>query len=173
MISYTNLKNCKDMETYFFKEINDFIIVCKNENIFQIERLNYKKDSNSINYCYLISFKIKYCNSLDMYSLIYNNSINDYNIISDYNFTNAPNDCSINMTRFDKLIENLEISTNENEEKNEENLENLISSIFTENIYNSTLIENYNTNKNNLSLDIKEDDFQKIIEGLKREICQI
>ena len=97
------------METYFFNETNDFVLICKNGNQFQVERLNYKKDNNinnnyKISYCYLITLKINYCNSLDKFSLIYNNTINDYNLISDYNFTNEENDCSIDIIKNDILF---------------------------------------------------------------------
>ena len=109
LISYSILQKCKNMETYFFNETNDFVLICKNGNQFQVERLDYKKDNNinnnyKISYCYLITLKINYCNSLDKFSLIYNNTINDYNLISDYNFTNEENDCSIDIIKNDILF---------------------------------------------------------------------
>ena len=110
-ISYSHLSNCNDIKTYYFNELNEFVMICKNQNNFQIQRYNFKNTNNTnnyINYYFLSKLEIKYCNSLDMYSLIYNNSINEYNIICDYNFTTGTNDCLINEISNDLLYKDPE-----------------------------------------------------------------
>ena len=105
-ISYSTLFNCKDMKTYYFNEMDEFVLICKNENNFQIQKLNFKENINNnnyINYCYLYNLEIKSCKILDMYSLTYNNSINSYNIITDYNFTRDSNECIINETNYNLI----------------------------------------------------------------------
>lgn len=92
-ITYATLDTCIDMETYFFIEKNEFVLLCrKNKNTFFIQR--YKYTMTQLIYIYSSKITINStCNELNEYSLIYNNTIDDYNLITNYNFLENSNEC--------------------------------------------------------------------------------
>ena len=97
------------METYFFNETKQFVLVCQNYNSFELSILDYDsffvEDFSKIN-CSKKEFYIYPYIYFGNFSLIYNKSINDYDLIIDYNFTNFTNCTSCSYTsQKDVIIE--------------------------------------------------------------------
>ena len=155
-ISNSFEENCTHVKTYFFQETDKYGVVCQrfNELIFLIiDHENYE----------VIDRKIIYINCTDNngfageYSIIYNNSIEYYNLISEYNFTKNPS-CFFEMeeeTDFhrNKTNSGIEIGQKEIiEGKNPFNTHNIFSDeAFSESeLFNTDLnsLLNYSTNKN-------------------------
>ena len=86
----SNIQNCYDLDTYFFNETSQFILICKS-NIDELNMLifNYFSEGNYLSSnCKIKNFQINNCKSLNQFSFIYNTSTQNYNIIFDSNFTN-------------------------------------------------------------------------------------
>ena len=138
---------CQDFETFYFSETNEFVLICRKNNIFKLLIFN-SKDSQVIktNNCNSINFITKQltindCNAINIYSLIYNDSTSDYNIITDCNFTNNPKT---------DTSEDLKPTIVENEEDISTNIINLNHS-----------------DSNNITLNINKEDLENLINGLK------
>jgi hypothetical protein len=91
--------SCEDIKVFYYMETKQFSFVCKQSEKFITYYIN---DTNNINYfkcnkkeTILINcdYNQKYN---DSFSLIYNDTINYYNIITDYNFTKSKQICSFN-----------------------------------------------------------------------------
>ena len=89
-IEYLDFKDCRDLNTYFFNETNQFVLICKKNLEFKLKIIDYDSESNNFSSYTNKTFNMNNdCNSLNTFSLIYNNSINDYTLITDCNFTNC------------------------------------------------------------------------------------
>ena len=83
-------KNCKDIETYYFIETNEFALICKNLNVFKIIRFNSDNIQMILNSNICQNFLIKKeitidnCRNINDYSLIYFNKV--YSLITDCEF---------------------------------------------------------------------------------------
>ena len=88
-ISCESENNCKDFDTYYFPETNEFIFICKvNNNNIKATILNNSYTEEFRN-CHKRNFVLSGCNNANSFSLIYNDSSNDYNIITNCNFTDT------------------------------------------------------------------------------------
>ena len=87
-----NQYNCEDIETYFFKETNEFAYICKKKNIFKLIIFNSDDKKNILNSnCSQLNITNKIiivdeCQNINTYSLIYNNG---YHLITECNFPNS------------------------------------------------------------------------------------
>ena len=89
--SYT--EDCSKVRTYYFNETNKYGVICQrfNEFIFLIiNNQNIKVEKRKVIYFNCDNFR----GYNGEFSMIYNNSLGDYNIITDYNFTKNPT-CSL------------------------------------------------------------------------------
>ena len=170
--------NCEDLETYYFSETNEFVLICRKNNEFNLLRFNSKlsqalKTNNCNNNIIEKKLSIKDCDSINIYSIIYNDTINDYNIISDCNFTNNPQ----TETYKTEDLKNPEIenekdtsnTSNESDKKTEnENSEKIIN-INDLIIFPSSNINNLNNNNysNNITLNLNKEDLEIVIKGYK------
>ena len=90
---------CEDIKVFYYKETNQFSFVCKQSNKFIIYYINDTEKINNF-ICNKKETILINCDNNQKYngafSLIYNDSINYYNIITDYNFTKLNQICSFN-----------------------------------------------------------------------------
>ena len=85
-IYYSYEEDCSDIKVFYFNETDKFIRICKTQNKFillEIDHHSYEEINRKIIYINCTS-NSEYNGN---YSLIYNNSINDYNLITEYNFS--------------------------------------------------------------------------------------
>ena len=91
--------SCEDIKVFYYKETNQFSFVCKQSNKFIIYYINDTEKINNF-ICNKKETILINCDNNQKYngafSLIYNDSINYYNIITDYNFTKLNQICSFN-----------------------------------------------------------------------------
>ena len=176
-ITYATLDTCIDMETYFFIEKNEFVLLCrKNKNTFFIQR--YKYTMTQLIYIYSSKIIINStCNELNEYSLIYNNTIDDYNLITNYNFLENSNECLKHNIEFEIInqieeeidynitdkIKNDVIDDKEDDKTTENNSNKIIldnNNNMTEDNVNYQIDKGYvldilkNISKNNLNKDL-------------------
>ena len=123
--------SCEDIKVFYYKETKQFAFICKQSNKFIIYYINDINDNENINnfICNKKETILINCDNNQKYngafSLIYNDSINYYNIITDYNFTKSNQICSFNYPEKNiKIILNTTNGTNiiyheEEEEKSE------------------------------------------------------
>ena len=94
-VSFASISDCKSIEVYYFLKTDEFAFVCKNDNRLILIKFTY---SNYLKNIYeSIEFIINDCNYLNNFALIYNDTINDYNFITDCNFSDI-SICSLNST---------------------------------------------------------------------------
>ena len=94
-VSFASISGCKNIEVYYFLKTDEFAFVCKNDNRLILIKFSY---SNYLKNIYeRIEFIINDCNYLNNFALIYNDTINDYNFITDCNFSDI-SICSLNST---------------------------------------------------------------------------
>ena len=143
-INTSILSSCKDLETYYFEESGEFILLCKTGNYkFIIQR--YAIDSNDLNYKTSYEIILENCIYLKEYSLIYNKTVNNYNLITDCNFTETSSYCLIK------------------DDKNITNNENDYLDFETEEIISSVINDNYVDNTNKGIYIIDQDSFESYI----------
>ena len=124
--SFSNEEKCQDLETYYFNETSEFVIVSRNiYNNFNIIRIQYNNtDNNIIINTYKKNVIINECGSINKYLLIYNESVYDYNLITDCNFTEtlecSANNEVINNEIITEIVSD-ELSTSVREEEDELN----------------------------------------------------
>ena len=124
-IEYSQEYHCLNIETYFFSETNKFAFICKTFNEFILLIIDHTKKS-------VIQRKIIHINCIDNlgyngnFSLLYNNSFNYYNLITELNFTENPT-CSL------VYEENEDENINFNKTKNITNLETISKEFVNEN----------------------------------------
>ena len=82
------------METYYFEEKEEFILLCQIEN-YKFIMKRYNIISNSLNYINSLEFSVQGCSKLKEFSLIYNKTSEDYNLISDCNLIEDQKYCFI------------------------------------------------------------------------------
>ena len=92
-INNSYIENCSKVRTYFFNETKKYGVICQRFNEFIFLIISYQ--NTEVEKSKIIYFD---CDNFEGYngefSMIYNNSLGDYNIITDYNFTENPK-CSI------------------------------------------------------------------------------
>jgi len=89
---YYTFDYCEDIKALYFEEINQFIFLCKKSDKFVLKYIN---DSNNTicNKTEKIFIQCKEGKKYEgAFGLIYNNSFNYFNLITDYNFT-SNEDC--------------------------------------------------------------------------------
>ena len=79
------MSNCENIEVYYFNKTNDFAFICKNDKRFIVVKFTY--DNYLTSQYFKIEFILDDCNYLNNFALIYNDTINDYNFITDCNFS--------------------------------------------------------------------------------------
>ena len=143
-----NQYNCEDIETYFFKETNEFAYICKKKNIFKLIIFNSDDKKKILNSnCDQLNITNKIiivdeCQNINTYSLIYNNG---YHLITECNFPNSylnSSNNSFSILQEDKYNLDYEEKSNSSLEIM---LENKLYLDFIKEIANSTieiLIEN-------------------------------
>ena len=156
--------SCNNIETFYFSEKNEFVFICKKDkSIFYLLSFN-SDDSEKIKSgnCDDInqnSYTINECNSVNLFSVIYNNISNDYNIITDCSFIKKDNISSLT-TDEEELGEDdeddksdyLSINEEEKEEQsdnyniNKEELENLKKGLKDKDFSNISLSKNVEQN---------------------------
>ena len=139
------MSNCENIEVYYFNKTNDFAFICKNDKRFIVVKFTY--DNYLTSQYVKIEFILDDCNYLNNFALIYNDTINDYNFITDCNFSDI-SICSLNST---------EIKLEDNGDMKE---------IFISNMTDNELkIENFTFNFTD-----NEDYLKKLISDENREI---
>ena len=88
------ISKCNIMETYYFEEKEEFILLCQIEN-YKFIMKRYNIISNSLNYINSLEFSVQGCSKLKEFSLIYNKTSEDYNLISDCNLIEDQKYCFI------------------------------------------------------------------------------
>ena len=83
-ISHGYEKGCKNLKTYFFNDKNEFILSCKKSNYYYLYIFN--ADNLDINFQTKSLLLPNYNGAID---IIFNRTTNNYNIISDNNFTES------------------------------------------------------------------------------------
>ena len=79
---------CEEYDTYYFNETNEFIFICKVNNNIKATIFN-NSDIEEFRNCHKRNFVLDNYNKANSFSLIYNDSTNDYNLITNSNFTNT------------------------------------------------------------------------------------
>ena len=175
-------EDCSHVRTYFFKETNKYGVICQKSNEFIFLIIDHQQ-------LQVINKKIIYIECTDIreyngeFSMIYNNSIGDYNIITEYNFTensacytNQQEDTNYQTKNFSKIeIDNKEIIEDNNQysstyipsesifsnfepfNKNSESLNNTISQRFED----TTFYAEDQSNEKDSNSEINESSGQK------------
>ena len=147
-ISDNFVDNCVELKTFFFVEKNEFVLLCKKSHVYHLFIFDPNHFDTNIQ---RKNFSIPDYNG--KVSIIYDNKINDYNIIYDNNFTqscaefnqeqdtvNKENEDDIfeiefetqkndveNTNRREKIVEIITINSNQTKEQIIENIEEIIS----------------------------------------------
>ena len=165
-IKYTVLSNCVDMETYYFEETKEFVFLCrKNTNTFFIQRYSYKNEQ----LIYLNSFKLildSSCDKIKEYSLFYNNTNKDYNLLTDYNFIADNNNCQINKT--ENEIFYIDVNDTQEDSGNNGSEEEVVASHIIQNTFFNIVINKEQVEK--LLDDIDKSDLNQDIKGYIEDI---
>ena len=88
-ISYLYEKECSIIKSFYFHETDKYVLICKKFKEFILSTIDYDKKE-------VISKNRIYINCTDRneyngkFSLLFNNSINDYHLITDYDFIDNP-----------------------------------------------------------------------------------
>ena len=153
-------EDCSHIKAFYFEETKKFGVICQkyNEFILLIIDSNIKE---------VINRKIIYIDCKDNqfngeFSIIYNNSINDYNLISDYNFTDYPS-CSFEQKEYDDFTKNKTNSDIESGQKEifDDNNHFKTNHILSDEAFSE--LELFNTDTNSLKSNInKSKDYNKI-----------
>ena len=99
----SNFDKCFELDIQFYNETNQFVLICKENNLFTLLIYDYYSYSNSFSLIESRKINIKDCNCSNAFSLIYNNSINYYNLITNCNFTNRT--CCSHSQEREEIIE--------------------------------------------------------------------
>ena len=156
-----NQQKCEEFETYYYSETNEFALICKYNNKYNISLFNNNDTYNVNQICYNKMFIVN-CSSLKYYSLIYNNFTNDYNIITNCNFTNQLINNNV------PLEENMtEIITEDNDIASEG-----ISEEYDKNYKNDGIDEETKSEENKVDyiIDINDYDLNEFINLPKNEV---
>jgi len=100
LIYYSYLEDCSKIKTFYFNNSDKFALICKKFNEFILLIIDHQLMN-------VISSYIIYINCIDNngyngeFSLIYNNSIDNYNLITEFNFTDNPR-CSFNLKEIEE-----------------------------------------------------------------------
>ena len=141
------LSYCENIKVIYFKETKQFAFICKKTNKFEIFYINDTKNLNSFK-CNKKDTIFINCNNGQKYngafSLIYNNSIYYYNIITDYNFTKTNPKCSFNYPEknISIILNESNIINHEEEEKEKNDFLNVPGFFEEEQIMNSIISSN-------------------------------
>ena len=144
LIGSTSIENCNDFDIYFFNETNQFVLICKqNNNAFKVSIINYISDGNILESDGSIKeFTADNCQALNSFSVIYNKTINNYNLITDCNFTN----CKECPSPSETIIETTLTQIPEKDTTDTPTYNEIITSIIdtmTQNIEHTNIITNY------------------------------
>ena len=89
-IDYLYEYDCSDIETYYFNEVDKFVLICKKFKEFMLFIIDH--DLKQVDYEKKIYISCVGNKGYDSkFSLIYNNLTKDYELITDYNFTENSN----------------------------------------------------------------------------------
>ena len=127
-ISYSYEKDCSSVKSLYIHETDKYVLICKKYKEFILSTIDHDKKK-------VINKNIIYINCTDRneyngrFSLIFNNSINDYHLITDYDFIDDP-ECFFHR----EIIPNESIIFNKTE-RNETFLEENNKKIILENSY--------------------------------------
>ena len=150
-------KDCSKVKAYFFKEVDNYALICKTFGKFNLLIIDFVSKK-------VINRKIIYINCTnnkdyeDEFSLIYNNSYYNYELITEYNFT-RDKICSFHLEEKDSLNNktiNLTFMETGNEEiKKESNI-----------TYDFSFNDSFYEEKTNKSLeDFLSTNIEEIMEG--------
>jgi len=162
---------CTNVKTFYFNETDKFIFICKTANEFILYTIDYNLKK-------AIDRRIIYMNCTDhfgydgIFSLIYNNSTQYYDLITEYNFTNNYS-CYFIQADVDSEYLNNSITKNitHNEKGNKEimpeNSDSIQDEDFFSELTNEIFMTEYNNEKiNNSTFLIQETtimDYKEII----------
>ena len=151
-----NYEYCKDVRSFYFKETNQFAYICKQNNKFLIRLINNTNGEYNQNFICnkKITININCTDNSDYegsFALIYNDSINYFNIITDYNFTSNQK-CTFSYPEKKVIINNYTNNSNitEYDEIQEEETDKImsISDFFEEEKFDNNITENKDENAN-------------------------
>ena len=149
-------ESCKDVRSFYFKETNQFAYICKQNNKFLIRLINNTNGEYNQNFICnkKITININCTDNSDYegsFALIYNDSINYFNIITDYNFTSNQK-CTFSYPEKKVIINNYTNNSNitEYDEIQEEETDKImsISDFFEEEKFDNNITENKDENVN-------------------------
>ena len=163
IIENSYYEGCSNIETYYFTENDRFVLVCEIYNAFILSIIDDSQFK-------VIDTKIIYINCTDdvsykgKFSIFYNMSTDDYNIITDYNFT-LNSKCSFYKSEIQNQVNNISMIEIDKDSRNKTKINlddrhstlDIISDI---NYESNKLIENNETNviedSNNEMLNTKD-----------------